>query len=229
MGDNSITGTLKYVTGYTGFDESHPELQEGNFIALKCESNVEDVTFTVTVTNPVTLDPDGIIILRIADKATQTITVVASKEGYESVTKVFALSGLTCEPAPEPATTTITIEPTSGHSSQNVSVVEDTESTPPAGIDKLFKVTGTVYDAGDENDLHLDISAEKGSSPAEVTVTLVKAADSSERTVEPYTGNTYEIVFFPNDTGWNSINNTLKVSAGALTYQVSFSELILGN
>ena len=227
MGDEAITGTLKYVTGYTGFDGSHPELQEGNFIVLKCESTVEDVTFTVTVTNPVTLDPDGIVILRIADKATQTITVVASKEGYESVTKVYALTGLTCEAAPEPATTTITIEPTSGHSSQNVSVVEDTESPLPAGIDKLFKVTGTIWDSGDEYDLNLDISAETGSSPAEVTVTLVKAADSSERTEEPYTGNTYELVFFPNNTGWNSINNTLKVAAGTLTYQVSFSELVL--
>lgn len=97
MGDEAITGTLKYVTGYTGFDESHPELQEGNFIVLKCESDVEDVTFTVTVTNPVVLDPDGIIILRIADKSTQTITVVASKDGYDPVTKVFTLTGLTCE------------------------------------------------------------------------------------------------------------------------------------
>lgn len=227
MGDEAITGTLKYVTGYTGFDESHPELQEGNFIVLKCESDVEDVTFTVTVTNPVTLDPDGIVVLRIADKATQTITVVASKEGYESVTKVYALTGLTCEAAPEPATTTITIEPTSGMSSQSVSVVEDTESPLPAGIDKLFKVTGTIWDSGDEYDLHLDISAETGSSPTEVTVTQVKAADSSERTIEAETGNTYELVFSPNNTGWYSINNTLKVAAGTLTYQVSFSDLVL--
>lgn len=181
----------------------------------------------MTVTNPVTLDPDGIVVLRIADKATQTITVVASKEGYESVTKVFTLTGLTCEPAPEPATTTITIEPTSGESGQSVSVVEDTESTPPAGIDKLFKVTGTLSDRGEEWDLFLDISAETGSSPAEVTVTQVKAADSSERTLEAETGNTYELVFFSGNTGWNSINNTLKVAAGTLTYQVSFSDLVL--
>lgn len=97
VGNDAITGTLKYVTDYTGFDASHPELQSGNYITLVCESNVEGVEFEVTVTNPVTLDPDGIVVLRIADKSTQTITVVASKEGYDSVTKVFNLTGLTCE------------------------------------------------------------------------------------------------------------------------------------
>ena len=57
----------------------------------------EDATITVTVTNPVTLDEDGIAILRIADKDSQTITVVASVDGYEDVTKEFLLTDLICE------------------------------------------------------------------------------------------------------------------------------------
>lgn len=92
IGDNAITGTLKHVTDYTGFS-SDTSLQNGNFIGLKCESD-EGATITVTVTNPVTLDNDGMVVLRIADKAQQTITVVAAKGG-KTATKTFSLSGLT--------------------------------------------------------------------------------------------------------------------------------------
>ncbi len=94
IGDDAITGELMYVDDYTGFS-SDVSLQSGNYVALHFETDVEDTTITVTVTNPSVLDEDGIIICRIADKDTQTITVVASKEGYESVTKVYDLSGLT--------------------------------------------------------------------------------------------------------------------------------------
>ena len=93
---NAISGTLKYVDDYTGFS-SDPSLCSGNYIAIHAEvPDVEDVTITVTVTNPIVLDSDGIVVLRIADKSSQTITVVASKEGYNSVTKTFRLTGLTC-------------------------------------------------------------------------------------------------------------------------------------
>lgn len=95
--DGSITGTLKYVDDYTGFSGDQA-LQSGNYIAIHASvPEVDDATITVKVTNPVVLDEDGIAVLRIADKSSQTITVVASKEGYESVTKVFDLSGLTCD------------------------------------------------------------------------------------------------------------------------------------
>ena len=95
VGNDAITGTLKYVADYsTAFG---PGLDSGNYIALHCEvPDVDDVTIEVTVTSPVTLDPDGDVVLRIADKSSQTITVVASKDGYESVTKEYDLTGLTC-------------------------------------------------------------------------------------------------------------------------------------
>ena len=100
VGNNTIAGTLKYVDDYTGFS-GDPALQVGNFLTLHC-SVAQNVTPTikVTVTNPSTLDEDGIIVLRIADKDSQTITVVASAEGYADTTRVFVLNGLTCEPAP---------------------------------------------------------------------------------------------------------------------------------
>ena len=88
---------MKYVDDYTGFS-GDPELQSGNYLALHIEvPNVPDVTIEVTVTNPVILDDDGLVVLRIADKSTQTITVVASKDGCESVTKVYSLNRLTVE------------------------------------------------------------------------------------------------------------------------------------
>ena len=94
---NTIQGTLKHVTGYTGFDGSNPELQSGNYLVIHAEvPDEDDVTITVKVTNPVTLDDDGIAVLRIADKNSQTVTVVASKDGYDSVTKVFRLNHLEC-------------------------------------------------------------------------------------------------------------------------------------
>ena len=100
IGTSAITGTLKYVADYSGFNGEGDPLSSGNYIALHITvPDVEDATITVTVTNPVVLDEDGIVILRIADKSTQTITVVASKQGYESVTKVFSLTGLTCQVA----------------------------------------------------------------------------------------------------------------------------------
>ena len=95
---NAITGTLHYIDDYsTAFG---PGEDSGNYLAIKAEvPGVDGVTITVTVTNPSTLDEDGICVCRIADKSTQTITVVASKEGFESVTKTYSLTGLTCEAA----------------------------------------------------------------------------------------------------------------------------------
>lgn len=94
IGDTGISGTLKYVTGYTGFS-GDPDLQQGNFLALHV--NVpDDATVTVKLTNTVTLDEDRTIVLRIADKSSQTITIVVSKAGAESITKTFSLTGLTC-------------------------------------------------------------------------------------------------------------------------------------
>lgn len=98
VGKSGVTGTLKYVADYSSAflgDQS-----SGNYIALHYSvPNVEGVTLTVEVVNgtsgPVTLDPDGICVSRIADKSTQTLKVVASKTGYESVTKTLSLTGLT--------------------------------------------------------------------------------------------------------------------------------------
>lgn len=88
---------MNYVADYDGFS-GDSSLNHGNYLAIHAEvPGLEDAVITVKVTNPVTLDDDGIAVLRIADKSSQTVTVVASKEGYDSVTRVFDLSELDCE------------------------------------------------------------------------------------------------------------------------------------
>ena len=98
FGSDSVTGTLKYVTDYTGFSSNVAE-QSGNYIVFHAEvPDVDGVTVTAKVTKTSTLDADGIAVFRIAD-TTKKLTVTASKEGYESVSKEFSLSGLTLENA----------------------------------------------------------------------------------------------------------------------------------
>lgn len=97
---NAISGELFYQTDYTGFS-SDPDLQVGNFLAIHCNipgHTADEYSISVTVTNPSVLDSDGIIVLRIADKSTQTVTVVASADGLDPYTKVFSLSDLVCDP-----------------------------------------------------------------------------------------------------------------------------------
>ena len=96
-----IYGTLKYVTGYTGFSGLEEE-QEGNYLALYYR--VPDMTgVTIKVKggsgNEVTLDPDGLHILRIkdADSLNKKIVVTASKEGYETVRRAYSVAHLELE------------------------------------------------------------------------------------------------------------------------------------
>lgn len=101
ISDDEITGTLKYVADYSAAGYTGEEVS-GNFLVIHCEvPDEEGVTITTEVVGgvhgPSTLDEDGIVICRIANKSTQTIKVVARKEGYPSVTRVFSLTGLTLQ------------------------------------------------------------------------------------------------------------------------------------
>lgn len=85
------------MSNYAGFSSKTSE-QSGNYLVFHAEvPNVDGVTITAKISKTSTLDSDGIAVFRIANKDSQTLTVVASKEGYEPVTKVFSLSGLTVE------------------------------------------------------------------------------------------------------------------------------------
>ena len=71
IGEGVIGGTLHYVTGYTGFS-GDPAEQEGNYLAIHFE---DDSASSISVKvvgsehDPVTLDEDGILVVRIREVA----------------------------------------------------------------------------------------------------------------------------------------------------------------
>lgn len=98
VGANAITGTLNYVTDYTGFS-GDVSLQEGNYLALKVDSDADSVTVELVggYGGPVTLDSDMNCVLRI-ESNTQSVKFVATKGG-DSQTKVYALTDLVLDAA----------------------------------------------------------------------------------------------------------------------------------
>lgn len=99
IGNNYIAGTLKYVTGYTGFSGTTAE-QSGNYVALKCEAT-DGASISIEIvggySGAVTLDSDGLWVGKIANN-NQSIKIVATKNG-QSNTRVFNLLGLGLESA----------------------------------------------------------------------------------------------------------------------------------
>lgn len=94
INDTSIKGTLKYVTGYTGYS-GDPDLQKGNFMALKANAP-DGATVTVEViggeSGPVTLDSDMNVVIRVANNA-QKIKFTSTLNGV-TVTNTYSLAGL---------------------------------------------------------------------------------------------------------------------------------------
>ena len=100
VNDKFVKGTLHYVTGYTGFSQNEA-LQSGNYLALKFETSTGSTTTVQLIgatdnPNPVTLDSDKNIVLRITDKNKQKIKVVTTL-GDDVVTKMYSLTALTLE------------------------------------------------------------------------------------------------------------------------------------
>ena len=98
ISSDGVTGTLKYIADYSSAFESGEN--SGNYLAIHCTTpGVEDAEITVTSSDEGTVLFDsetGIAISRITDKDTQTIEVVAYKDGQsDSVT--LDLSNLTIE------------------------------------------------------------------------------------------------------------------------------------
>ena len=98
VGTNEITGTLKYVTGYTGFSGDTSE-QSGNYLALHCTAGETADSITVEFIGGVsgrgeiTLDEDGIIILRVSNND-QKVRVRAYKDGLVANVKTYSLADL---------------------------------------------------------------------------------------------------------------------------------------
>lgn len=97
--DNFIDGTLKHVTGFTGFSSNADE-QSGNFLALKF-AHTTGATTTVEIlggtSGAVTLDADMNWVGKIANK-NQRIKVVTTLNG-ESISKIYNLRSIDLETA----------------------------------------------------------------------------------------------------------------------------------
>ena len=95
ISDGAITGTLKYVTGYTGFSGAAAE-QEGNYLAVKATAT-DGAVITAEVIGgdhgPVTLDDDGILIARIKNTGQALRFRATTEAGTQTI--VYSLSGLT--------------------------------------------------------------------------------------------------------------------------------------
>lgn len=98
-----ITGTVKYVTGYTGFS-GDPAKQSGNYLALSFDAGVTADRITVEMVNDLdkkgaqVLDSDKDAVFRITDKELQYIEVKAYR-GLEVSTRVLRFDKLTLETA----------------------------------------------------------------------------------------------------------------------------------
>ena len=95
---NGISGTLKYVTGYTGFSGKTAE-RSGNYLALHFAAPAApDATLTVELvggtSGPTVLDEDRVCVFRVAN-TDQVVRVIATKEGCTPVTREYSLTGLT--------------------------------------------------------------------------------------------------------------------------------------
>ena len=103
---DKVTGTLLYVTGYTGFSGKTDE-QKGNYLAI--HATVPDVTgATIKVVSKsgtkYTVDPsDGLIVLRMVQPLTK-LTFEISKDGTPTVIKTFDVSDVVCEKTARPVT-----------------------------------------------------------------------------------------------------------------------------
>lgn len=100
LGEFGISGTLKYVTGYTGWS-GEEEYQSGNYIALHFDvEGHDDAVITVELSNGrfgrQTLDSDHICIFRIEDAA-QEIIVTISDTGYKTGIVRIPIHGLELE------------------------------------------------------------------------------------------------------------------------------------
>lgn len=95
----NVTGTLKYVTDYTGFSGDVSE-QSGNYLAWKFTTGITGADIKIKYGNKAekTLDSDGILILRVASLSNRLRVRVVKGDTVYNVT-TFDLSGLTLEDA----------------------------------------------------------------------------------------------------------------------------------
>ncbi|MBR6968469.1 MAG: hypothetical protein IKH78_08045 [Ruminococcus sp.] len=95
-----MTGTSKYVTGYTEWSPGNVEWQEGNFLALHFDApgaTKISVELVGGHKGPVDLDADGLVVFRIESNE-QYIRAVADYGARGAVIGEWSLDDLTLTP-----------------------------------------------------------------------------------------------------------------------------------
>ena len=98
---DTISGTLLYVDDYTGFS-GDPAEQAGNYLVVKCTADEGDTIVLDLIGGthgPVTLDSDGICIIRVTNKDTQKLKYTATGADGSTEEHIWNLTGLTLTPA----------------------------------------------------------------------------------------------------------------------------------
>ncbi len=152
-----VTGTSKYVTGYTGFS-GDPAEQEGNYVAFHISVGELVIGTNVTVkVNNVTMDPDGLHVTIFRDSSKNPKAIVeASADGHKTIKKVFDFTEVVRMPAedddsepesePEVVKYTVTynanggtgtIEPVEVVAGESITVDDGSGLTPPADDEAL--------------------------------------------------------------------------------------------
>jgi len=141
-----VTGTSKYVTGYTGFS-GDPAEQEGNYVAFHISVGELVIGTNVTVkVNNVTMDPDGLHVMIFRDSSKNPKAIVeASADGHKTIKKVFDFTEVVRMPAEddeEVVTYTVsynanggegTIEAVEIAAGESIELNDGTALTPPLG------------------------------------------------------------------------------------------------
>ena len=100
--DDYVTGTLKYVTGYTGYSGDASK-QSGYFLAFDVTAT-DGATTTVQMIggdsegSPIDMSSDMYAVGRVANKRTQKVKLTTTVGGV-TVSKVYSLANLVLEPA----------------------------------------------------------------------------------------------------------------------------------
>ena len=101
VNSTTVGGTLKYVTGYTGYSLD-PNKQEGHYVALKAVGIGENDTVTAELLNSTegikTLTSDNNVVFRVEDRANQKIRFVVTNADGDKLTRVYSLARLTLAP-----------------------------------------------------------------------------------------------------------------------------------
>lgn len=142
-----VTGTSKYVTGYTGFS-GDPSEQEGNYVAFHISVGELVIGTNVTVkVNNATLDSDGLFVMIFRDSSKNPKAIVeASADGHKTIKKVFDFTEVVRMPAEDDEEPVVkytvtynanggtgTIEPVEVVVGESITVDDGSGLTPPEG------------------------------------------------------------------------------------------------